>query len=127
MTKAEEFDKARRLAYKGDFSLVEKLYHPDCKHFDHRVGLEVNLDMQSALMTAYENTTFGPFRVIYENEEFLCIQRYGRNRLTRETLYMTLISGVNYRDKKIVRHETAIEYLDYDPSEGQDWNWEDYE
>ena len=127
MTKAEEFDKARRLAYKGDFSLVEKLYHPDCKHFDHRVGLEVNLDMQSALMNAYENTTFGPFRVIYENEEFLCIQRYGRNRLTRETLYMTLISGVNYRDKKIVRHETALEDLDYDPSEGQDWNWEDFE
>ena len=122
MTKAEEFDKARRLAYKGDFSLVEKLYHPDCKHFDHRVGLDVNLDMQRALMTAYENTTFGPFRVIYENEEFLCIQRYGRNRLTRETLYMTLISGVNYRDKKIVRHETALEDLDYDPSEGQDWN-----
>ena len=127
MTKAEEFDKARRLAYKGDFSLVEKLYHPDCKHFDHRVGLEVNLDMQSALMTAYENTTFGPYRVIYENEDFLCIQRYGRNRLTREILYMTLISGVNYRDEKIVRHETAIEYLDYDPSEGQDRNWENYE
>ena len=127
MTKAEEFDKARRLAYNGDFSLVEKLYHPDCKHFDHRVGLEVNLDMQSALMTAYENTTFGPYRVIYENEDFLCIQRYGRNRLTRDILYMTLISGVNYRDEKIVRHETAVEYLDYDPSEGQEWNWEDYE
>ena len=127
VTKAKEFDRARRLAYKGDFSLVEKLYHPDCKHFDHRVGLEVNLDMQSALMTAYENTTFGPFRVIYENEEFLCIQRYGRNRLTRETLYMTLISGVNYRDKRIVRHETAIEDLDYDPSEGRDWDWKDYE
>ena len=127
MTKAEEFDKARRLAYKGDFSLVEKLYHPDCKHFDHRVGLEVNLDMQSALMTAYENTTFGPFRVIYENEEFLSIQRYGRNRLARETLYVTLISGVNYRDEKIVRHETAVEDLDYDPSEGQELNWEDYE
>ena len=127
MTKAEEFDKARRLAYKGDFSMVDKLYHPDCKHFDHRVGLEVNLDMQSALMTAYENTTFGPYRVIYENEDFLCIQRYGRNRLTREILYMTLISGVNYRDEKIVRHETAIEDLDYDPSEGQDWDWKDYE
>ena len=127
MTKAEEFDKARRLAYKGDFSMVDKLYHPDCKHFDHRVGLEVNLDMQSALMTAYENTTFGPYRVIYENEDFLCIQRYGRNRLTREILYMTLISGVNYRDEKIVRHETAIEYLDYYPSEGQEWNLDDYE
>ena len=127
MTKAEEFDKARRLAYKGDFSLVEKLYHPDCKHFDHRVGLEVNLDMQSALMTAYENTTFGPFRVIYGNEEFLCIQRYVRNRLTRDILYMTLISGANYSVGKIIRHETAMEDLDYDPSEGKNWNWENYE
>ena len=50
MTKAEEFDKARRLAYKGDFSLVEKLYDPDCKHFDHRSGMEVNLDTQNAIM-----------------------------------------------------------------------------
>ena len=113
MTKAEEFDKARRLAYKGDFSLVEKLYHPDCKHFDHRVGLEVNLDMQSALMTAYENTTFGPFRVIYENEEFLCIQRYVRNESTKGNLVWSLVSGINYIDGKIIRHETSAEELDY--------------
>ena len=70
MTKAEEFDKARRLAYKGDFSLVEKLYHPDCTHFDHRVEMELNFDMQSAVMSAYENITFGPYRVIYENTDF---------------------------------------------------------
>ena len=127
MTKAEEFDKARRLAYKGDFSLVEKLYHPDCKHFDHRVGLEVNLDMQSALMTAYENTTFGPFRVIYENEGFLCIQRYLRNESTKGNFVWSLVSGINYIDGKIIRHETSAEELDYDLSEGQDWNWEDYE
>ena len=76
MTKAEEFDKARRLAYKGDLSLVHEIYDPDCKHFDHRFGMEVNLDMQSAVMSAYENSTFGPYRVIYENEEFLCIHRY---------------------------------------------------
>ena len=127
MTKAEEFDKARRLAYKGDFSLVEKLYHPDCKHFDHRVGLEVNLDMQSALMTAYENTTFGPFRVIYQNEEFLWIQRYLRNESTKGNFVWSLVSGINYIDGKIIRHETSAEELDYDPSEGQEWNWEDYE
>ena len=111
----------------GDFSLVEKLYHPDCKHFDDRVGLEVNLDMQSALMTAYENTTFGPFRVIYENEEFLCIQRYLRNESTKGNFVWSLVSGINYIDGKIIRHETSAEELDYDPSEGQDWNWEDYE
>ena len=50
MTKAEEFDKARRLATKSDFSLVEKLYHPDCTHFDHRVGMELNFDIQSAVV-----------------------------------------------------------------------------
>ena len=61
MTKAEEFDKARRLAYKGDFSLVEKLYHPDCKSFDHRVGMEVNLDMQNALVPIYD-CRFGPMK-----------------------------------------------------------------
>ena len=121
MTKAEEFDKARRLAYKGDFSLVEKLYHPDCKHFDHRVGFEVNLDMQSALMTAYENTTFGPFRAINENVEFLCIQRYLRNESTKGNFLWSLISGINYIDRKIIRHKTSAEELDYDLSEGQDW------
>ena len=31
---------------------------------------------------------------------------------------MTLIFGVNYRHEKIIRHETAIEHLDYDPVEG---------
>ena len=98
MTKAEEFDKARRLAYKGDFLLVEKLYHPDCKHFVHRVGLEVNLDMQSALMTAYENTTFGPFRVNYENEKFFCIHRYLRNENTKGNFLRLLVSGINYID-----------------------------
>ena len=127
MTKAEEFDKARRLAYKGDFSLVEKLYHPDCKHFDHRVGLEVNLDMQSAVMSAYENITFGPYRVIYENTDFLCIHRYVRNSLTREPAYWAMISGINYKDGKVIRHETTREDLDYDPSENQNWNWKDYE
>tara|TARA_Y100000589_G_C26817517_1_gene492450 strand:+ start:61 stop:261 length:201 start_codon:yes stop_codon:yes gene_type:complete len=42
--------------------------------------------MQSALMTAYENTIFGPFQVIYENEEFLCIHRYARNEGIKVTL-----------------------------------------
>ena len=127
MTKAEEFDKARRLAYKGDFSLVNKLYDPDCTHFDHRVGMELNFDMQSAVMSAYENITFGPYRVIYENTDFLCIHRYVRNSLTREPAYWAMISGINYKDGKVIRHETTREDLDYDPSENQNWNWKDYE
>jgi hypothetical protein len=179
MNKAEKFDQARRLAYKGDFSLVEKLYDPDCKHFDHRGGIEVNLNMQHAVMSAYENSVFGPFRVIYENEEFLCVHRYVKwtqpnkkclyeytktyktdssdniytnvdtsNAATensapfvfkrdifgtqqeqgiKELIYWTMISGLNYKNGRIIRHETAFEELDYDPSDNQDWNWEDFE
>ena len=83
--------------------------------------------MQSALMTAHENTIFGPFRVIYENEELLCINRYAINEGIKGNFVWSLVSGINYIDGKIIRHETSAEELDYDPSEGQDWNWEDYE
>ena len=125
MTKAEEFDKARRLAYKGDFSLVEKLYHPDCKSFDHRVGMEVNLDMQNALVPIYD-CRFGPMKPLYENFECLSIHRYIKV-LEKEIIYWSVISVLNYLDGKIIRHTSAVETLDYDPSENQDWNWEDYE
>ena len=73
---AEQFDKARHQAYKGDFSIVIELCNPDCTHFDHLVGLEINLDIQSAVISAYENTTFGAFRILYEDEDYLCIHRY---------------------------------------------------
>ena len=127
MTEAGSYEKAWRLGFKRDFSLVDELYDPDCTHFDHRVGLEVNMDMQSAVISAYENANFGPFRVLYENEDFLCIHRYTRKKLSGESIHWTLISGINYRDGKIIRHESSLEELDYDPSENQNWNWEDYE
>ena len=75
MTKAEEFDKARRLVYKGDFSLLVKLYDPDCKHFDHRFGVEMNLDMQSVVISANENSLLGSYREIYENEETINLKQ----------------------------------------------------
>ena len=125
MTKAEEFDNARRLAYKGDFSLVVKLYHPDCKSFDHRVGMEVNLDMQNALVPIYD-CRFGPMKPLYENFECLSIHRYIKV-LDKYVIYWSVISVLNYLDGKIIRHTSAVETLDYDPSEGQNWNWKDYE
>ena len=35
--------------------------------------------------------------------------------------------SLTYKDGKIINQKYLIEELDYDPSEGQDWNWEDYE
>ena len=50
-----------------------------------------------------------------------------RNESTKGNFVWSLVSGINYIDGKIIRYETSAEELDYDPSEGQDWNWEDYE
>ena len=44
MTKAEKFEKAQRIGLKGDFSLVDKIYHPDYKSFDYRAGIEANIE-----------------------------------------------------------------------------------
>ena len=45
MTKAETFIEAWRLAAREeDFSLVDKIYHPDYSSFDYIAGVEVNLE-----------------------------------------------------------------------------------
>ena len=45
MTKAEQFDKAWRLAFKAnDFSLVDEIYHPEYSAPEPTTGITVNLD-----------------------------------------------------------------------------------
>ncbi len=34
MTKAETYERAWRLGYKGDFSLVDEIYHPEYSAFE---------------------------------------------------------------------------------------------
>ena len=125
MTKAEQFDKARRLALlKGDFSLVDEIYHPDAQVFDHRIGMEVRLDMKKTLDLSY-GVKIGPSRVIYENDDFLCIHRYLYHESRKR--FWSIMTAVNYQDEKVIRHDTSVEEPDYDPSENQNWNWEDFE
>ena len=42
-------------------------------------------------------------------------------------IFASVIISITYKDGKIITQETAREEHDYDPSEGLDWNWEDYE
>ena len=65
------------------------------------------------------------FRV-RELGRIICIHRYSK-LLERENLCAAIINAVTYRDSKIITQESVVEYLDYDPAENQDWNWEDYE
>ncbi len=66
----------------------------------------------------------GPCEVLYENDEFLCIQRFLR---INKYVYISMLSDVHYKFGKVIGQQMMREQLDYDPSEGQDWNWEDYE
>jgi hypothetical protein len=36
-------------------------------------------------------------------------------------------TSITYKDGQIITQHSEVEELDYDPSEGQDWNWADYE
>ena len=43
-------------------------------------------------------------------------------------MFFSLVTvSVTYKDGKIINQECLFEGLNYDPSEGQDWKWEDYE
>ena len=40
---------------------------------------------------------------------------------------MARMTAIHYKNNKIIEQKTNAQLLDFDPSEGQDWNWEDYE
>ena len=127
MTKAEQFDKAWRLAFKAnDFSLVDEIYHPDYSAPDPITGIVINLEDDKVIVsTVREQQTIGYFRSIFESEAFVCLHRFFGSR--KEDVYTSTISAITYKDGKILKQETVSEPLDYDLSEGQDWNWEDSE
>ena len=127
MTKAEQFDKAWRLASKAnDFSLVDEIYHPDYSAPDPITGIVVNLEDDKVIVsTVREQYTIGYFRPIFESEAFVCLHRFFGSR--KEDVYTSTISAITYKDGKILKQETVSEPLDYDLSEDQDWNWEDSE
>ena len=127
MTKAELFIQAWELVItKEDSSLVDKIYHPDYSSFDPVAGVEVNLesDKQVMLTLRHDLILTRPMS-ISEADDVVRLHRY--NRYRDIDIFNSITTTVKYKDGMIVSQESVIEELDYDPSEGQDWNWEDYE
>ena len=54
MTKAEAYDKAWRLGARGDFSLVDQIYHHDYSSFDYRTGIEANIEDDKLIVTTIQ-------------------------------------------------------------------------
>ena len=127
MTKAEAFIKAWELVItKEDSSLVDKIYHPDYCSFDPVAGVEVNLesDKQVMLTLRHDLILTRPISVS-ESDDLVRLQRY--NRYRDIDIFNSVTTSVHYKDGKIVSQESVIEELDKDPSEDQDWNWEDFD
>ena len=127
MTRTEAWEKAWRLVAKEkDYSLVDEIYHPDYKAISHMTGVEVNLEAdKEAYLALIEHLLVAPAKIFNESEDFLCIQRYSKYR--EADIFISGTTSITYKDGKIITQESIGEELDYDPSEGQDWNWEDYE
>ena len=98
----------------------------------------INKNMRKAVLSGRaENRTLGPFQTIHEDENFICMHRYSKStiswstsrdsQLSTESDFYSMMTAVKYEKGKVINQQTVREKLDYDPSEGQDWNWKDYE
>ena len=126
MTKAEEFEKAWRLGYKNDFSMVDKIYHPKYAALQRNTGVEVNLEADKEVASTLGDLLIGTHPVVLsEDKNFLRIHRY--NRHLGAEIFASVTTAITYKDGQIITQHSEVEELDYDPSKGQDWNWEDYE
>ena len=126
MTKAEAYEKAWRLGYKGDFSLVDQIYHPEYSTFEDTTGITANLDDDKTVVLSLNSSVIiGPYKCVSESGDLLNIQAYSMFKEAEKL--RSFPTYATYREGKIITQKIISEELDYDPSEGQNWNWEDYE
>ena len=124
MTKAETFDKATRLAMKGDLKLYDEIVQSDYESMNQRAL--VNKEMSKCILSGIGNLiTVGPMLRIYENEEIVCIHRY--SRVANTEIFNSVMTAITYKNGKVVNTQPVRKELDYIPSEGKDWTWENYE
>ena len=111
---------------KGDFTLVDEIYHPDYKATDFTTGIEHNLADDKAVVSSFaEEVIIGPYKTLVESENSLQVHAF--SRFKDKEIFNSGKTSITYKEGKIVTQTSTMEDLDYDPSEGQDWKWEDYE
>ena len=126
MTKGEAYLRAWKLGFKGDFSEINEIYHPEYSAIDDATGVKVNLNMDKTIGSELgKSIIIWPQTILFEDENKVKIQTFDKYK--DADIFQIITSEITYKDGKIVTQKTVAEELDYDPSEGQDWNWEDYE
>ena len=126
MTKVEVFEKALLPEFKeDDFSLFDEIYHANFKGIAPVTEIEVNLEgFKEVVPTIKDFIIFTPPETLVESDDFLKVHRY--NRLKEAEVFSSVTISLKYKDVKKVSHGNSFQELGLDPSNGQDWNWEDY-
>jgi hypothetical protein len=107
MSKVKIYQKAWSQALKGDFSLVDQIYHPEYRSFDLRTGIYTNIDDDKVIVTTENEEIFTSYPdVLYENDEFLCIIAYQKKFLiqkqdTDRSLQRLIIKKDRFLAKKL--------------------------
>ena len=126
MTKGEAYLRAWKLGFKGDFSEINEIYHPEYSAIDDATGVKVNLNMDKTIGSELgKSMIIGPQTILFEDENKVKIQTFDKYK--DADIFQITTTEITYKDGKIVTQKTVAEELDYYPSEGEDWNWEDYE
>ena len=126
MTKGGAYLRAWKLGFKGDFSEIDEIYHPEYSAIDLATGVKVDLNMDKTIGSELgKSMIIGPQTILFEDENKVKIQTFDKYK--DADIFQIITSEITYKDGKIVTQKTVAEELDYDPSEGQDWNWEDYD
>ena len=104
--------------------MVDEIYHPDYKAVGSITGIEVNLAAdKEAYLALVEHLIVTPAKTVDEGKDFLRIEKYSKYR--EADIFMSGTTTITYKYGKIITQKSIGEELDYDPSVGQDWNWED--
>ena len=126
MTKEEAYLRAWKLGFKGDFSEIDEIYHPEYSAIDDATGVKVDLNMDKTIGSELgKSMIIGPQTILFEDKNKVKIQTFDKYK--DADIFQITTTEITYKDGKIVTQKTVAEELDYDPSEGQDWNWEDFE
>ena len=127
MTKTADFEKAHRLATKGDFSFFNDLYHDDFRMERFEIAMNRE-DYKAVYASVSDLRVYGPVRVLFENNQFLCHTVLMRENLGNDVFdFSEIMVASAFKRGQVIHQHSVFEKLDSDPSEGQDWNWEDYE
>ena len=127
MTKTIDFEKAHRLATKGDFSFFDDLYHDDFRMERFEIAMNRE-DYKAVYASVSDLRVYGPVRVLFENNQFLCHTVLMRENLGNDVFdFSEIMVASTFKSGQVIHQHSVFEKLDSDPSEGQDWNWEDYE